>query len=56
MQTSSFVDHIFDLVYRSSGEKPIQAHLSAPIRVCFKWRRGTQYPVTKLTSDDISLE
>ena len=39
----------------SNGKIGLQAHLSTPFRKCFTWIHGTQYPVTKVTSDDVTV-
>ena len=39
----------------SRRESRVLPQLSIPIRVCFTWSHGTQYPVTKVTSDDITM-
>ena len=39
----------------SNGKIGLQAHLSTPFRKCFTWIHGTQYPVTKVNSDDVTV-
>ena len=39
----------------SRCKRPIRKHLSTPFRVCFTWSHDTQYSVTKVTSNDVTM-